>query len=93
MKPDQPDALAELGQVYIQTKQYAEADKQLNLAIKLDRNNYAANFGLLELYARTGDSRRAEQAKHFDAIKEENGTKLRETMRILEVRSEIHSAK
>jgi uncharacterized protein HemY len=93
MKPDQPDALAELGQVYVQMKKYAEADKQLNLAIRLDRDNYAANFGLLELYARTGDSRRAEQSRRFDAVKEENEAKRRETMRILEVRPEIRSAK
>lgn len=93
MKPDYPDALAELGQVYVQTKQYAKADKPLNLAIRLDRDNYEANFGLLELYARTGDSRLAEQSRRFDAVKEERETKLREAMRILEVKPEIRSAK
>jgi tetratricopeptide (TPR) repeat protein len=88
LKPDRPAVLAELGQVYIQMKKYDDAQKQLDRAIALEANNYAANFGLLQLYARTGDSRREEQSKRFDAIKQGNEEQLRDTLRVIEVHSQ-----
>jgi tetratricopeptide (TPR) repeat protein len=85
LKPDQPDVLAELGQIYIQLKKYPDAERQLDKAIAVDPDNYAANFGLLQLYARTGDSRRADQSKRFDALKDRNEQQSREMMRVIEI--------
>jgi tetratricopeptide (TPR) repeat protein len=88
LKPDQPEVLAELGGVYVQMRKYAAAERQLDLAIKMDPGSYSANFALLQLYARTGDSRREGQAKRFDAIKDKDEEQYRETMRVIEIRSQ-----
>ncbi len=93
LKPDQAEALAELGQVDIQTRNYPEAEKQLGRALAINPDNYAANFSLLQLYARTGDSRREQQAKRFDDIKSKNETQYQEMMRIIEVRPQEGSAR
>jgi Flp pilus assembly protein TadD len=85
LKADQPEVLAELGQVYVSKKKYAEAESKLSRAIELDPDSYAANFGLLQLYARTSDPRRDEQSKRFDAIKDKNDEKYREMMRVIEI--------
>jgi tetratricopeptide (TPR) repeat protein len=92
LKPDQAEALAELGQVDIQTRNYPEAEKQLGRALAINPDNYAANFSLLQLYARTGDSRREQQSKRFDDIKSKNETQYQEMMRIIEVRPQEGSA-
>jgi len=88
LKPNRPGVLAELGLVYLQMKKYGDAEKQLDRAIALEANNYAANFGLLQLYARTGDSRREEQSKRFDAIKQGNEEQLHDALRVIEVHSQ-----
>jgi uncharacterized protein HemY len=62
LTPDRPDVLAELGQVFFANHDYREAQTYLDRAVARDRENYAANFGLLQLYARTGDPRREEQS-------------------------------
>jgi tetratricopeptide (TPR) repeat protein len=93
LKPDRPAVLAELGLVYTQMKKYGDAEGQFNRAIALEANNYAANFGLLQLYARTGDSRREEQSKRFDAIKQGTEEQLRDTLRVIEVHSEAEAGK
>ena len=85
LDPSQPNLFAELGQLYLQMKRFTEAEKQLNRAAALDSENYAANFGLLQLYARTGDPRREEQSKRFESIKQKNEEQLREAMRVLEI--------
>jgi tetratricopeptide (TPR) repeat protein len=85
LKPDQPEVLAELGQVYVQMKRYAEAEKQLDRAVALDADSYPGNFGLLQLYARTGDPRREAQSKRFDAIKGKSEEQYREMMRVIEI--------
>jgi tetratricopeptide (TPR) repeat protein len=92
LKPDRPAVLAELGQVYVQMKQYGDAEKLFDRAIALEANNYAANFGLMQLYARTGDSRREEQSKRFDAVKQENEEQLRDALRVIEVHSQAEGA-
>jgi Flp pilus assembly protein TadD len=85
LRPDQSEVLAEIGQVYILKKKYSDAEKQLDRAIELDHDSYAANFGLLQLYARTGNPRREDQSKLFEAIKNKNDEKYREMMRVIEV--------
>jgi tetratricopeptide (TPR) repeat protein len=85
LKPDQPEVLAELGQVDVQLKKYAEAEKLLDRALALDADSYPGNFGLLQLYARTGDARREEQSRRFDAIKGKSEEQYREMMRVIEI--------
>ena len=85
LKRDQPEVMAELGQIYVQMKRYAGAEKQLEAAIALDPDSYAGNFGLLQLYARTHDARRADQSKRFEAIKDKHEQESREMMRVIEI--------
>jgi tetratricopeptide (TPR) repeat protein len=86
LRPDHPDVLAELGQICVTTRSYPAAQSYFERAIQLDRDNYAANFGLLQLYARTGDARREQQAKRFDEIKDKKEEQEREMMRVIEIR-------
>jgi tetratricopeptide (TPR) repeat protein len=85
-RPDQPDVLAELGQISVTTRNFAQAAKYLNRAIQLEPENYPANFGLLELFARTGDPRREQQSKRFEEIKNQKEQWNRDVMRVLEIR-------
>lgn len=85
LKSDQPEVLAELGQVDMQLKKYAEAENLLDRALALDADSYPGNFGLLQLYARTGDARREAQSKRFDAIKGKSEEQYREMMRVIEI--------
>lgn len=85
LQPQKAEVLAELGQVYVQTRNFPEATRLLEKAVSLDDKSYSANFGLLQLYARTGDPRRDEQAKRFDAIKDENEQQSHEMMRQIEI--------
>jgi tetratricopeptide (TPR) repeat protein len=86
LRPDQPDALAELGQISVTKRDFSQASDYLDHAIKLEPDNYVANFGLLQLYARTSDPRRDKQSKRFDEIKKEKEEQNRETMRAIEIR-------
>jgi len=85
-RPDQADTLAELGQISVTKREFSQASNYLDRAVKLDPDNYGANFGLLQLYARTGDPRRDQQSKRFDEIKKEKEEQNRETMRAIEIR-------
>ncbi len=85
LKPHQSEVLAELGQTYVQMKKYPEAQKTLEEAIKLDGDNIAANFALLQMYGRTNDPRRDEQTKRFHDIREKNDETYREMMRTIEI--------
>lgn len=86
IQPDYTDALAQLGQYYLLRKDYAQAEQQLQHALQMDPNHYSANFYLLTLYTRTGDSRREPQAKHFEELKTLLNEKTQELLRIVEVR-------
>jgi tetratricopeptide (TPR) repeat protein len=86
LRPDHPDVLAELGQICVTTRSYPAAQSYFERAIRLDRDNYSANFGLLQLYARTYDERREQQAKRFDEIKDKKEEQEREMMRVIEIR-------
>jgi tetratricopeptide (TPR) repeat protein len=86
LQPDQADALAELGQICMQNRKFAEAASYLEDAVKKDPENYAANYGLLQLYARTADPKRDEQAKRFEQIKDRKQEQEKEMMRVLEIR-------
>ena len=84
-QPGQPDALAELGQICIQRREFDQASSYLEQALRKDPDNYAANFGLLQLYARTADSRRDQQSRRFDQIKEMKQEQEKEMMRVIEI--------
>jgi cytochrome c-type biogenesis protein CcmH/NrfG len=86
LAPNRPDILAELGQVSLSSRKYSEAKSYLQQAIALDRDNYQANFALLQLYARTNDEHREVQSKRFDEIKDKDEQQYKEMMRIIEVR-------
>jgi tetratricopeptide (TPR) repeat protein len=88
LNPERPDVLAELGQVFIAIHEYREAQSYLDRAVAQDPENYGANFGLLQLYARIGDPRRKEQSKRFDEIKSKDDEHYQEMMRVIDVRAE-----
>jgi tetratricopeptide (TPR) repeat protein len=85
-QPAYSDALAQLGQYYLVRKDYAQAEQQLRRALEIDPDHYSANFYLLTLYTRTGDSRREAEAKHFEELKILLNEKTQELLRIVEVR-------
>ena len=91
LHPGQADALAELGQISALNHNNAEAQSYFDQALKLDPGSYAANFGLLQLYARTNDPRRDEQTKHFDQIKDQKEERDRQMMRSIEIRPDPDS--
>ncbi|WP_158750511.1 lipopolysaccharide assembly protein LapB [Acidobacterium sp. S8] len=86
LEPNRPETLAELGLLYLQIKDYPNAEKHLSQALTLNPDNSAANFGLLQLYARTGDPRREEQQKRFNALKDKQQELSVELMRTIEIR-------
>jgi Flp pilus assembly protein TadD len=87
LTPNRPDVLAELGQVFTATRDYSKAGTYLENAVALDPENYAANFGLLQLYARENDPRKDDQSKRFEAIKNKSEEQYQEMMRIMSVRA------
>jgi tetratricopeptide (TPR) repeat protein len=91
LHPDEPDVLAELGQVYVFNRDYPRASPALERAVQLDPDNYAANFGLLQLYARTQDARREQQSKHFEEIKDKKDERDRNMLRTIEMRPDGES--
>src|SRR5262249_22436576 len=85
-QPDYPDALAQLGDYYLLRKDYEHAEAPIRRALEIDPQHYSANFYLLTLYTRTGDSRREAQAKRFDDLKKLLAERSQEFLRIVEVR-------
>ncbi len=86
LKPDQPDTFAELGEIELQSRSFARAAAWFDQALSKDPDNYVANFGLLQLYARTGDARREQQSHRFEEIKNLKEEHDRQMMRNLEIR-------
>lgn len=86
LRPGQPDALAELGQICLQNREFDQASSYLDQALQKDPDNYAANYGLLQLYARTADSRRDRQSQRFEQIKDMKQEQEKEMMRVIEIR-------
>ena len=85
-QPDYTDALAQLGHYYLVRKDYSHAEEQLQHALKIAPDHYSANFYLLILYTRTGDSRREEQTKRFEELKTLLNEKAQDLLRSVEVR-------
>ena len=88
LHPNQPQALAELGQISLQARDYPQAESDFNAALRVDADNYIANFGLLQLFARIGDPRRDQQSQRFDQIKNKKDERDLQMMRAIELRPE-----
>jgi len=91
LNPKQADALSELGQINLLQRNFRQAYERFQAALSVEPENYTANFGLLQLYARTGDPRREAQSKRFDALKDEKEQQEREMMRAIEIRRDNRS--
>ena len=85
-QPENPDALAQLGNYYLLRRDYASAEIPIRHALQIDPEHYSANFYLLTLYTRTGDARREAQAKRFEELKIALAERAQELLRIVEVR-------
>lgn len=86
LNPKQAGAFSELGQISLLQRDFKQAERRFGSALSLEPENYSANFGLLQLYARTGDPRRDEQSKRFEAIKDKKDEQERQMMRTIEIR-------
>jgi Flp pilus assembly protein TadD len=86
LHPDHPSVLAELGQIALTQQNNAEASAYLDRAVQLDPDNYAGNYGLLLLYARTKDPRKEQQAKRFAEVKDKSDAHELEMTRSFEIR-------
>jgi Flp pilus assembly protein TadD len=91
LKPDQPEVCAELGAAYLSLKQYPEATAQLQHALDIDPDSYVANYALTRLYAQTGDPRRSQQSKRFEALRNKNEEQYHDAMRVIEARPQFVS--
>ncbi len=85
LHPQQADTLSELGQISLQQRDFKQASTRFEEALRLDPDNYTANFGLLQLYARTGDPRREQQSQRFDQIKDMKEEQDRQMMRMIQI--------
>ena len=83
---DYVDALAELGRYYLMRKDFQQAEKQLQHALKVQSDHYTTNFYLLMLYTRTKDPRQEAQAKRFEELKNLLAEKTQEFLRTVNVR-------
>ncbi len=65
--------------------QYADAERSLARALKLDPDNYVANVNLATLYSRTKDPRREAQATRLEQLQQKRAVQAQEFLRIIEV--------
>ena len=86
LHPHQADTLSQLGQISLTQRDFKQASARFEEALRLEPDNYTANFGLLQLYARTGDPRREKQSQRFDEIKNMKEEQDRQMMRMIQVR-------
>jgi tetratricopeptide (TPR) repeat protein len=86
LRPEQADTLSQLGQISLQQRDFKQASGRFEAALRLEPDNYTANFGLLQIYARTGDPRREKQSQRFDEIKNMKEEQDRQMMRMIQIR-------
>jgi tetratricopeptide (TPR) repeat protein len=84
--PNYAEAYAERGLIRLKQKDYPGARDDLQKALEIKPDNYAANLNLLILYQRTQDPKASEQAKRFEQVKQERAQRLKEFLRTIEVR-------
>jgi tetratricopeptide (TPR) repeat protein len=86
LEPKSADAHAELGDALFETKDFAGARRETEIALSLEPANYVANRTLLRIYRRDGDSRVKEQAERIQKIVENRDVRLRAMQRNLVIR-------
>jgi|CZKL01.1.fsa_nt_gi tetratricopeptide (TPR) repeat protein len=86
LRPGQAETLAQLGLISTEARDLPQAASYFEQALRADPDNYSANFGLLQLYARTGDARRDQQSRRFDEVKNIKDERDRQMLRVIEIR-------
>ncbi len=86
LQPDHAETLAQLGQISMQLRDLVQAASYFDQALRKDPDNYTANFGLLQLYARTSDPRAEQQSRRFDQVKMIKEERDRQMIRVIEIR-------
>jgi type IV pilus assembly protein PilF len=83
--PQYADARAEMGLVHLKQKDYVAARNDLQAALQINPDNYAANLNLLILYQRTQDPKTDEQDRRFKQISQQRAQRVRDFLRTIQV--------
>lgn len=83
--PGNADAWAELGLIETRAGHYQDAERSLDKALEIDRDNYLATVNLTALYTRTKDPRRDAQAARLAEVQKRREEKAQDFLRIIEV--------
>jgi tetratricopeptide (TPR) repeat protein len=83
--PKEPDAYAELGQIYTRLGRFDDAEKSLRQALALDAENYLATLNLTALYTRTRDPRKDEMATRLEGLQKKREDQAQELLRIIQI--------
>ncbi len=84
--PASAQAHIELAGVQIRIKEYQAAEQNLNVALRLEPDNYQANSKLLLLYKRVGDSRAEKHSQRVAALREAGEEREQMLLRSLDIR-------
>ena len=85
LHPGYADAWAELGLIQTRMGSYADAERSLGEATKIEPDNYAAAVNLAVLYGRTKDPRRDAHAARLEALQEHRAARAQEFLRMIDV--------
>jgi tetratricopeptide (TPR) repeat protein len=85
LHPQYAEAWAELGLIQTRSGRYADAERSLDQAVKIDPASYSAAVNLAALYGRTKDPRREAQTARLAALQEKRNAEAQEFLRIIEV--------
>lgn len=77
---------AELALIYCDRREWPQARKEAETALKLDPDSFKANQAMMRIYREEKDPRTAEQAKRLEAIAHNRDEKLNLLLRTVEVR-------
>ena len=85
LQPRYAEAWAELGLIQTRAGDYADAERSLGAALKIDPDNYSTAVNLSVLYGRTKDPRREAQAARLATLQEQRTARAQEFLRIIDV--------
>ena len=80
------DAWAEQGLLHFRKRDMAQAEKDLQRCLELDRDNRLGNLHLLAVYQRTKDARQEAQARRVQELDARREEQMEEFRRVIEVR-------
>lgn len=83
--PQMADASAHLGLVLLRQHREADAAKALQQALRIDPENYVANFQLLLLYRRTHDARARQQAVRLQQLQKQRASEQQAFSRVIRI--------